>query len=89
MQYFPQKKIKTTYLLGLVSFGGVHSHIDHLIAILKVCKSYGVSPKLHLFTDGRDADPKSALEIFKYLNNYINEFGGDICYNMWPLLCNG
>ena len=66
------------HLLGLVSFGGVHSHIDHLIAILKVCKSYGVSPKLHLFTDGRDADPKSALEIFKYLNNYINEFGGDI-----------
>ena len=37
------------HLLGLASPGGVHSHIDHLIAILKMCKSYGVNPKLHIF----------------------------------------
>ena len=66
------------HLLGLVSFGGVHSHIDHLIAILKVCKSYGVSPKLHLFTDGRDADPKSAMSIINYLEKYLTEYGGEI-----------
>ena len=56
------------HLLGLASPGGVHSHINHLIAILKMCKSYGVSPKLHLFTDGRDDDPKSAIKILKVLN---------------------
>ena len=63
-----KKKKNDLHLLGLISFGGVHSHIDHLVAILKMCKAYGVSPKLHLFTDGRDADPKSALGIFEYLN---------------------
>ena len=66
------------HLLGLVSFGGVHSHIDHLVAILKICKSYGVSPKLHLFTDGRDADPKSAMSIINYLAKYLAEYGGEI-----------
>ena len=66
------------HLLGLASPGGVHSHINHLIAILKMCKSYGVSPKLHLFTDGRDDDPKSAIKILKDLNNYIEEYNAEI-----------
>ena len=73
-----KNKKNDLHLLGLISFGGVHSHIDHLIAILKMCKAYGVSPKLHLFTDGRDADPKSALEIFEYLNKYLTKYGGEI-----------
>ena len=66
------------HLLGLISPGGVHSHSDHLIALLKMCKSYGVSPKLHLFTDGRDYDPKSALKIFEDLESNLNEYGGEI-----------
>ena len=66
------------HFLGLVSFGGVHSHINHLIALLKICKSYGVSPKLHLFSDGRDADPKSAIEIFNYLSDFLEKYGGEI-----------
>ena len=66
------------HLLGLASPGGVHSHINHLISILKMCKSYGVSPKLHLFTDGRDADPKSSIEIFDNLDKSLKEYGGEI-----------
>lgn len=66
------------HLLGLISQGGVHSHSDHLIALLKMCKSYGVSPKLHLFTDGRDDDPKSALKIFEDLQRHLDEYGGEI-----------
>ena len=66
------------HLLGLASYGGVHSHVDHLIAILKMCKSYGVSPKLHLFTDGRDADPKSSIEIFNNLDKSLKKYGGEI-----------
>ena len=59
-----KNKDNDLHLLGLASPGGVHSHIDHLVAILKMCKSHGVSPKLHLFSDGRDTDPKCAIDIF-------------------------
>ena len=51
---------KPLHLLGLVSNGGVHSHIDHLKAIIDVCKAEGQSQVyIHAFTDGRDCDPKS------------------------------
>ena len=66
------------HLLGLASPGGVHSHIDHLVAILKMCKQHGVSPKLHLFTDGRDADPKSSIEILNNLDKSLKKYGGEI-----------
>jgi len=66
------------HLLGLASPGGVHSHIDHLVAILKMCKSYGVSPKLHIFTDGRDDDPRSGMSILDDLNTCLEEYGGEI-----------
>ena len=52
---------KTLHLIGLVSDGGVHSHINHLKAILSACKEQGLTDVLvHAFTDGRDTDPKSA-----------------------------
>jgi len=66
------------HLLGLVSYGGVHSHISHLVALLKLCSSHGVSPKLHLFTDGRDSDPQSATKIFQDLDVYLKKYGGEI-----------
>ena len=66
------------HLLGLVSYGGVHSHINHLFALLKLCSTHGVSPKLHLFTDGRDSDPKSASEIFNDLDVQLKKYGGEI-----------
>ena len=43
-----------------------------------MCKSYGVSPKLHVFTDGRDDDPKSAMNILNELNSCLGEYGGEI-----------
>ena len=66
------------HLLGLVSYGGVHSHINHLFALLKLCSLHGVSPKLHLFTDGRDSDPNSAIQIFNDLDDCLKEYGGEI-----------
>ena len=66
------------HLLGLVSYGGVHSHISHLVALLKLCSLHGVSPKLHLFTDGRDSDPQSATQIFQDLDVHLKEYGGEI-----------
>src|SRR5690606_35714307 len=51
---------KPLHLIGLVSNGGVHSHIDHLKATLDVCKNESLTNVfIHAFTDGRDCDPKS------------------------------
>ena len=66
------------HLLGLISYGGVHSHINHLFALLKLCNLHGVSPKLHLFTDGRDSDPKSAFKILNDLDVQLKKYGGEI-----------
>jgi 2,3-bisphosphoglycerate-independent phosphoglycerate mutase len=51
------------HLLGLVSYGGVHSHIDHLRALLELAKREGMSDRtwIHAFTDGRDVSPISAV----------------------------
>ncbi|HSF45616.1 MAG TPA: hypothetical protein VLA58_06375, partial [Chitinophagaceae bacterium] len=53
------KNNKTLHLMGLVSDGGVHSHIEHVKALVSICKKKGVENlKIHAFTDGRDTDPK-------------------------------
>lgn len=53
---------KTLHLMGLVSDGGVHAHINHLKALLSLCKEHELTDVLvHAFTDGRDTDPKSGL----------------------------
>lgn len=64
------------HLLGLVSDGGVHSHINHLVALLKVAKEIGV-PKvfIHFFGDGRDTDPKSAAGYLTDLLEKAKEVG--------------
>lgn len=50
----------TIHLIGLVSDGGVHSHIDHLLALARICRhAYAGQILIHAFTDGRDVDPKS------------------------------
>lgn len=55
-------KKSTLHLMGLVSDGGVHSHYSHLYALLKMAKDLGVKKVLvHVFTDGRDASPKSGI----------------------------
>ena len=51
------------HLLGLVSYGGVHSHIDHLRALLELAQREGMTQRtwIHAFTDGRDVSPTSAV----------------------------
>lgn len=51
------------HLLGLVSYGGVHSHIDHLRALLELARRQGMEERtyVHVFTDGRDVSPTSAV----------------------------
>jgi 2,3-bisphosphoglycerate-independent phosphoglycerate mutase len=51
------------HLLGLVSYGGVHSHIEHLRALLELSKQEGMEQRtwIHAFTDGRDVSPASAV----------------------------
>ena len=70
---------KPLHLLGLVSNGGVHSHIEHLKAIIDVCKSEGQSQVyIHAFTDGRDCDPKSGLGFITELQAHLNANVGQI-----------
>ncbi len=52
----------TLHIMGLFSDGGVHSHLDHFTAILRVLKAAGITRvAIHAFMDGRDTDPKSGL----------------------------
>lgn len=56
-------KQQPLHLIGLVSDGGVHSHTDHLLALIDLCAHNKVKPLLHAITDGRDTAPSSA-ELF-------------------------
>ncbi len=70
---------KPLHLLGLVSDGGVHSHISHLKAVIDLCKTEGLNNVfIHAFTDGRDCDPKSGLGFIKDLQEYLNNSVGKI-----------
>ncbi len=53
------------HLMGLFSDGGVHSHVDHLLALVEHCAKRGVSPFIHAFTDGRDTAPRGGLATFE------------------------
>jgi 2,3-bisphosphoglycerate-independent phosphoglycerate mutase len=64
------KKSADIHIIGLLSDGGVHSHIDHLIAMAKIGSQEGKKVHLHLITDGRDVAPDSAgIYIDKILEN--------------------
>ena len=76
---FAKKNNKPLHLLGLVSNGGVHSHIEHLKALIDVCKKEKLSEVfIHAFTDGRDCDPKSGLGFIKELQQHLNNSVGKI-----------
>jgi 2,3-bisphosphoglycerate-independent phosphoglycerate mutase len=67
---------KNLHLLGLVSDGGVHSHINHLKTIIDCCKSESLSKVfVHAFTDGRDTDPKSGLGFIRNLQEHLDKTG--------------
>lgn len=61
------------HIIGLVSDGGVHSHINHVIALMKLCRDNQVRPILHIITDGRDTPPKSALKFVEKLEAAAKE----------------
>lgn len=76
---FAKENNKPLHLLGLVSNGGVHSHINHLKAIIDVCKAEGLKDVfIHAFTDGRDCDPKSGLAFMIELQQHLNYSVGKI-----------
>lgn len=63
---------KTFHLMGLVSDGGVHSHILHLMALVDIIHKAGVKRiMIHAFLDGRDTDPHSGLEFIKQLQEHM------------------
>jgi 2,3-bisphosphoglycerate-independent phosphoglycerate mutase len=68
---------KTMHFIGLVSNGGVHSHIDHVKELCTLAQKNGV-PRfaVHAFTDGRDCDPKSGHFFVKDLSDHLQHTGG-------------
>lgn len=63
---YAQENKKAFHLMGLLSDGGIHSHINHLKAILDLLEKHQVSEVyIHAFTDGRDTDPKAGYEYLK------------------------
>ncbi len=63
---------KNIHFLGLVSNGGVHSHINHIKGLADAANDYGVQNSfIHAFTDGRDVDPKSGKGFIKDLESHI------------------
>lgn len=64
---------KPLHLMGLVSDGGVHSHLRHLLALLDIAQEQGLKQVyVHAFTDGRDCDPKSGLGFLRELTDHLN-----------------
>ena len=66
------------HLIGLISDGGVHSHEDHLYAILEACGRRGVPTATHALLDGRDTAPKSGLGFVERLQPHLAAAGGHV-----------
>ena len=67
------EKSNNIHLIGLASDGGVHSHIEHIIALAKICENYGKKVWLHLITDGRDVAPDCAKIYIKQVIDICND----------------
>lgn len=76
---YAKKNNKKLHLLGLVSDGGVHSHILHLKGLVSVAHEHGLREVfIHAFTDGRDCDPKSGYGFLKDLQQHLDKTTGEI-----------
>jgi 2,3-bisphosphoglycerate-independent phosphoglycerate mutase len=73
-----KKNNSSLHLIGLVSDGGVHSHIKHLIALIDFCKQQKIHPVLHMITDGRDTSPRCAINFSKQLKEPLKRAQGTI-----------
>jgi len=70
---YATKNNKKVHFLGLVSDGGVHSHINHLKGLVRAADASGVESYVHAFTDGRDVDPQSGIDFMSDLQEFLPE----------------
>lgn len=76
IQYVKEKH-KTLHLIGLISDGGVHSHIHHFESVLEYCAKEQIEKVVvHAFTDGRDTDPKSGHRFLEELTQCMKQHTG-------------
>ena len=76
---YAQENKKDVHLIGLLSDGGVHSHINHLKALCTVAADYGLpNVYIHAFTDGRDTDPKGGVKYINELEQHLEKTTGAI-----------
>ena len=76
---YAKENNRSLHLIGLVSNGGVHSHINHLKAITSLCKEKNIeNVYVHAFTDGRDTDPKSGINFLEELQEHLTKTTGKI-----------
>ena len=76
---YAKKNNKNIHLIGLLSDGGVHSHIDHAKAICTIARNNDLKNVfVHAFTDGRDTDPKSGASFVKDLQNHMSQTSGHL-----------
>ncbi len=69
---YAKQNNKKVHLVGLVSDGGVHSHIDHLKGLIDATQDFGLeNVYVHAFTDGRDVDPKSGIFFISALEKHM------------------
>ncbi len=66
-------KSNNIHLLGLLSDGGVHSHISHIVALAKIASNNNKRVFIHIITDGRDVSPSSSKEYIKQIIDICNE----------------
>ncbi|MEM9858275.1 MAG: 2,3-bisphosphoglycerate-independent phosphoglycerate mutase [Bacteroidota bacterium] len=70
---------KKVHFIGLVSDGGVHSHLNHLKGLCTIAADYGLKDVfIHAFTDGRDTDPNSGLEFLQDVEKHAKQTTGKI-----------
>ena len=76
---YAKKNNKPIHFIGLLSNGGVHSHIDHLKGLLTAAEEFGITEKyVHAFTDGRDVDPLSGKGFVAEIEEHLEKTGGKL-----------
>jgi len=76
---FAKQNNKPVHFIGLLSDGGVHSHIDHLKGLLTAAAECGIKEKyVHAFTDGRDVDPHSGKGFVAEIEEHLEKTGGKL-----------
>lgn len=76
---YAKSKNKSLHLIGLLSDGGVHAHINHLKGLCTIAKNQGLTRVfIHAFTDGRDTDPKGGIHYLTNLQDHLKKTTGQI-----------